>query len=168
MLCQSLEVATGKYSPDQLAVVDSTGESRPQTFSQYYSSERTMHWGAYGGSFVGSANVLWQLHALPRMVPVAAPTGALVAKKVFVDMTLGSLIFDSAACFLPPLMKGQSFVDAVENVKSRFFSVYSAELMMWTPFQFVNFYFVPLHCLPISCALFSVLWSGLLSRLINV
>jgi len=65
------------------------------------------------------------------------------------------------------VFKGGSPAEALTDVKEKFWTVYKADLACYAPFQVVNFTFVPNYMQPTSMALFSVVWSMVLSFLLK-
>mmetsp|Transcript_128109 Transcript_128109/g.239786 ORF Transcript_128109/g.239786 Transcript_128109/m.239786 type:complete len:222 (-) Transcript_128109:95-760(-) len=166
VLSQSLEINIQKFQSRKAAKGISEASGQVEAKKQF-DPVRSLRFSVFGFFIAGPMYTWWFAHALPRLVQMTEATPRLVAKKVCCDMTLGSLIFDTTSIFWINIFKGGSPSEAITDVKERFWTVYKADIACFAPFQCVNFTFIPNYMQPTSMALFSVVWSMVLSVLLN-
>lgn len=163
-LSQSVEFAIQKHQGKKVAASTNEGQLEAK---KTFDFTRNMRFCAFGFFIAGPMYPWWFTYALPRIIPMSVATPSLVAKKVVCDMTLGSLIFDSASIFWMSIFKGRSPAESFNDIKEKFWTIYKADVACYAPFQIVNFTFVPNYLQPTSMALFSVVWSMVLSFLLK-
>ncbi|ORY50879.1 hypothetical protein BCR33DRAFT_712848 [Rhizoclosmatium globosum] len=60
-------------------------------------------------------------------------------------------------------MSGTPFPEAVAHLKADFWPTYVTDILIWTPIQFINFRFVPVHFQPQFVNAFNIGWNAFLS-----
>ncbi|KAJ3404987.1 hypothetical protein HDU80_002052 [Chytriomyces hyalinus] len=60
-------------------------------------------------------------------------------------------------------MSGTPLRESVEHLKADFWPTYVTDVLVWTPIQFINFLFVPVHFQPQFVNAFNIGWNAFLS-----
>lgn len=71
--------------------------------------------------------------------------GRSVFSKIMADQFVASPLFIFSYFYIAEFFEGKTLVQANEEIKDKFLTVYIADWLIWPPFQFVNFYFLPLR-----------------------
>ncbi|CAD5112321.1 DgyrCDS1546 [Dimorphilus gyrociliatus] len=91
-----------------------------------------------------------------------------IVKKIIMDETIGSVMFTSIFFIGAGLLAGHTLNDAVDELKSKFITVYKADLTIWPVAQLINFYLIPIKFRVIFVAFLSFGWCSFLCYMSSV
>lgn len=104
-----------------------------------WDKKRTSNMGI-SGTTVGFFSHYWYLF-LEKKIPTQNIRS--VAKKIVLDQLIGTPIGISTLLITLCLLQRKSMREFKDDMKHRVWRLYFGEVLIWTPAQFINFYFVP-------------------------
>eukprot|EP00128_Syssomonas_multiformis_P014585 Colp12_sorted_trinity150504_noHs@5886 len=122
---------------------------------------RTARMGVVGLAVMGPINHYWYLW-LDRRVPVAK-TAKTLAQKVFFDQTLYAPVATTVFYTAMGLTEGRAIGEVATEIRAKLLPTYLVDLVVWPPYQIINFYFVPAHFRVAFVAVGSTFWNMFLS-----
>lgn len=118
--------------------------------------KRTLHMGI-AGTTVGIFSHYWYIFLERKLPQKSLPS---VAKKIFLDQLIGTPLNIMTLLVTLHILHRKNYEEFKSDVRNRVWRLYFGELLVWTPAQFVNFYFLPLR--------YRVLYDNLLSLAYDV
>ncbi|XP_053394663.1 mpv17-like protein 2 [Mercenaria mercenaria] len=86
-----------------------------------------------------------------------------VASKILADQVVAGPFFCSAFFMGMTLLEGKSSREGMEEVKSKFWTVYMLDWCIWPPAQFINFFFLPPSFRVVYVSGITLVWNTILS-----
>lgn len=106
-----------------------------------WDKKRTLQMGV-AGTTVGLVSHFWYMY-LEKIVPQSGLRA--VARKLVLDQLIGSPICISTLVVTLSLLHGCTFEEFKDEVKRKTWRLYLGECIIWTPLQFINFYYLPIQ-----------------------
>lgn len=77
---------------------------------------------------------------MDRILPGASVS--TVFKKIGIDQFVISPIFIVTYLYSAGLLEGSSVRECTDEIKDKYWTIYTADWLVWPPTQFINFYFI--------------------------
>ncbi|CAN8030661.1 unnamed protein product [Ixodes persulcatus] len=146
-----------------IAALLAAGDVISQTFFQkkpFFDARQSVNFFIVGLLYTGSISVAW-FGIVERLIVIDGFAAAVI--KVLVSQVFFSPLFTLGLLVVYGLLKGQSWKDIGENIRTKYVALLCSRFIVYPLAQFINFEFVPIVYRPMYGSVISLFWNMYLS-----